>query len=272
MTARMETTCPVEREGDRSGLEPGRHRKPRIAIFSLTSCEGCSLAILELEDRLLEILGAVDIVNFREGMSERAWDIDIGFVDGAVTTPHDETCIREFREKCTTLVAIGACACLGGVNTLKHHQDGESYRQYVYGDGAKFFPTTEARPLSAVVKVDFELPGCPMNKEEFLRLAACVLANRPFRLPTYPVCVECKRRGTLCMYERGEVCLGPITRAGCNAICPFYGARCEGCRGLLGDEALKAFGRNVREFYDESPEDIAASLRLYGAHQKGELP
>ena len=139
--------------------------KPKIAIFSLTSCEGCSLAILELENELLDILGAVEIVNFREGLTERSWDIDIGFIDGAVSTPNDLEELKHFRESCKLLVAIGACACQGGVNTLKHYQPPDEYRQYVYGKHADWFPTIEATPLSKHVKVDAELPGCPMVKE-----------------------------------------------------------------------------------------------------------
>ena len=246
--------------------------KPKIAIFSLTSCEGCSLAILELEDQLLDILGVVEIVNFREGMTERSWDIDIGFVDGAVSTPEDELEIKHFRECSKSLVALGACACLGGINTLKNYQPANEYRKYVYGEQAEWFPTIDAQPISAVVDVDFELPGCPMVKEEFLRLVKCLLAGRPFHLPEYPVCVECKKQGNLCLYEKGQICLGPVTRAGCAAICPSYGAKCEGCRGIVGDEALAAANINLREQYDISLEQVLANLRLFGAYQGKELP
>lgn len=259
--------CPV---GQAVG-KPDTPRQPRIAVFSLTGCEGCSLAILELEDQLLDILGAVEIVNFREGRTEREWDIDIGFVDGAVSTPHDEDEIRRFRKCCKTLVGIGACACLGGINTLKKYQDPKEYRQYVYGDKAIHFPTLDARPLSAVVKVDYELPGCPMVREEFLRFVKCVLSGRAFHLPTYPVCVECKKHEYRCLYDIGQICLGPITRAGCAAICPEYGSKCEGCRGILGDEALKAFVRNMHEQYGIPADEVLAGLRLYGAFQKEEL-
>ncbi len=246
--------------------------KPRIAIFSLTSCEGCSLSILELEDQLLTVLDAVEIVNFREGMTERAWDIDIGFVDGAVSTPHDDEQIRHFRECCKTLVAIGACACLGGINTLKNHQPDAERRSYVYGEWAHWFPSSDARPLSAVVKVDLELPGCPMVKEEFLSLVKHVLTRTPFHLPQYPVCVECKKRGNLCLYEKGQICLGPITRAGCDAICPRFGSTCEGCRGLLDPTALNAFAINMRQNYRVSVDDALSKLRLFGAFQGKELP
>jgi sulfhydrogenase subunit delta len=246
--------------------------KPRIAVFSLTSCEGCSLAILELENELLDLLAAVEIVNFREAMTERDWNIDIAFVDGAVSTPGDEKEVQHIREHCRTLVAIGACACLGGVNTLKNHQEPGEYRAYVYGPRAEWFPTTPARPISAVVKVDYELPGCPINGREFLRLVKHLLAGRPFRLPDYAVCVECKRRGNLCVYEKGQICLGPLTRAGCEAICPSYGSRCEGCRGLLGRDQLAAASINLRETYHLSPEQVLVELRLFGAYQDKELP
>ena len=279
--------------------------KPQVAIFSLTGCEGCSLAILELEDQLLDILGAVDIVNFREGMTEKAWEIDIGFVDGAVSTPEDEKEVRHYRECCKTLVAIGACACLGGINTLKHYQhhngarhtesdgvfDGDhkpvvpepepdhdtpghvaEYRRYVYGEKAEVFPTTKARPISAVVKVDYELPGCPMVKEEFLRFVRCALAGVPFRLPDTAVCVECKKRGNICLYEQGIICLGPVTRAGCDAICPAFGSKCEGCRGILGQEAIAAAGVNLREQYHVPLQQVLDDFRMFGAYQERDLP
>lgn len=246
--------------------------KPKIAIFSLTSCEGCSLAILELENELLDILDAVEIVNFREGMTERSWDIDIGFVDGAVSTPADAEEIKHLREHCKTLVAIGACACTGGINTLKNYQEQDEYRRYVYGDRAEWYPTIDAQPISAIVKVDAELPGCPMVKEEFLEFVKLTLAGRPFQLPQNAVCVECKKQGNLCLYERGIVCLGPVTRAGCAAICPSFGSKCEGCRGLVGEEQLKAAGVNLREEYEVELKDVLADFRLFGAYQGRELP
>jgi coenzyme F420-reducing hydrogenase gamma subunit len=246
--------------------------KPKIAIFSLTSCEGCSLAILELEDQLLDILDAVEIVNFREGMTERSWDIDIAFVDGAISTPTDAEEVRHIREASKTLVAIGACACLGGLNTLKNYQPPDDYRRYVYGDNYEWFPTIEARPIATEVKVDYELPGCPMVKGEFLRFVKTVLAGRKFHLPESAVCVECKMKGNLCLYEKGIICLGPITRGGCEAICPTYGSKCEGCRGIVSEDAVKAAGVNLREQYDVELKDVLADLRLFGTYQKDALP
>ncbi|HPF37932.1 MAG TPA: NADH:ubiquinone oxidoreductase [Phycisphaerae bacterium] len=271
MNPDFETSCSMGLSDEAQTKESTNGAKPRIAVFSLTSCEGCSLAILELEDQLIDILDVVEIVNFREAMSERSWEIDIGFVDGAVSTPDDEAEIRHFRDHCGTLVAIGACACVGGINTLKNHQDETAYRRYVYGDRAKWFPTQQAKPLSAFVKVDYELPGCPMVKEEFLELVKCLLIGKPFRLPDFPVCVECKKLGNPCLYEQGIVCLGPVTRAGCRAICPSYGSKCEACRGVLSAEALRAAGVNLQERYGVTLDEIRSDLRLYGAHQEEKI-
>lgn len=272
MKTNHEQSCPISADDGPPLRTAGSGEKVRIAVFSLTGCEGCSLAILELEDELIQILNAVSIVNFREAVTERSWHIDLGFVDGAVSTPHDEETIHRYRDCCTTLVAVGACACLGGVNTQKNERLSTEYRRYVYGDSASLVATTDARPISAVVKVDYELPGCPMVKEEFLRFVKCMIVGRPFRLPDYPVCVECKRRGILCLYEKGEICLGPLTRAGCDAICPYYGAKCDACRGVLGEESLVALGRNVKQQYFVPIDDVLVSLRKYGAYQKRELP
>ncbi len=266
------TACAV---GVGASLAPARKpagRKLALAVFSLTGCEGCSLAILELEDELLDLLAQFDIVNFREASSERSWEIDVGFVDGAVSTPADEEEIKHFREACKTLVAIGACACLGGVNTLKNHQQADEVGRTVYGEQAGWFPSGPARPISALVKVDYEIPGCPINKFEFLRFVKCILANRPFRLPDYAVCVECKKDGNLCLYEQGEICLGPVTRAGCDAICPRFGSACEGCRGTLNHECLQAAAINLRRHTEGAMDEVRGQLRLYGAFQGKHLP
>ncbi|MBL8879533.1 MAG: hypothetical protein JNG88_10475 [Phycisphaerales bacterium] len=272
----LDVRCPIPDRGAAPILpvpvEGVQAPRPRIGIFSLTSCEGCSLTILEQEDELLSLLGAIDIVDFREAKSGADGEVDIAFVDGAVSSPHDVARVRQIRKNARILVAIGACACLGGVNTLKHAQSEHDYRQFVYGDRAPQFPTGDARPLSAVVRVDYELPGCPMVGAEFLRFVRCVLSGRPFRLPNDAVCVECKRRGTLCLYEKGETCLGPVTRGGCAAICPAYGARCEGCRGLLGNEQLRIFARNCLQLHGTPLAEILDRLRLFGVFQGETLP
>ena len=228
--------------------------KPRIGIFSFTCCEGCSLAILECEDQLLDILGAVDIVNFREGMTEKSEDVDIAFVDGSLSTHHDLEVMRKIRDFSKVVVAIGACAHTAGVNAMKNELDLPAAKRYVYGDMADHFDSIPARPLSAEVKVDYALPGCPIDRNEFLRLVKDVLMGKEFRLPDYPVCVECRTKGTVCLWERGQDCMGVVARAGCDAICPSFNDPCEACRGFVDDpntqahqEVLAKAGRTVEE-------------------------
>ena len=190
--------------------------KPKIAVFSLTSCEGCSLQILNCEDEILDLLSHVDIVNFREAADVRRDDYDIAFVDGAVSTQSDVEEIKHIRKHAKVLVAIGACACTGGLNVLKNFKPLDKVREKVYGKDSTWMDTIEAQPLDAVVDVDIRLPGCPMCKEEFMDVVKQVLMGKTPRIPDNPVCAECKLRETVCLFHKGEVCLGPIARAGCN--------------------------------------------------------
>jgi len=228
--------------------------KPRIGIFSFTCCEGCSLAILECEDQLLDIVGAVDIVNFREGMTEKSEDVDIAFVDGSLSTHHDVDEMKRIRGFSKVVVAIGACAHTGGVNAMKNDLDLAAAKRLVYGEQSEHFDSIPARPLSAEVKVDYALPGCPMDRTEFLRLVKEVLMGKEFRLPDYPVCVECRTKGTVCLWEQGLDCMGVVARAGCGAICPSFNDPCEACRGFVDDpntqaheEVLQKAGKTVPE-------------------------
>ena len=228
--------------------------KPKIGIFSFTSCEGCSLAILECENELLDVLAIVDIVNFREGMTEKEDDVDIAFVDGSLSTVRDVEHMKHIREHAGLVVAIGACAHTGGVNALKNTLDLEEAKKYVYGDKADLIDTIPARPLSAEVKVDAALPGCPMDRAEFLRLVLDVAQGKEFRLPNFPVCVECKMNNNPCMYDLGLDCMGVVARAGCNSICPNFGDPCEACRGFVDEpntqaheEVLQKAGKTVDE-------------------------
>jgi coenzyme F420-reducing hydrogenase gamma subunit len=228
--------------------------KPRIGIFSFTSCEGCSLAILECEDELLDVLAIVDIVNFREGMTEKEDDVDIAFVDGALSTKRDVEHMKHIREHSGLVVAIGACAHTGGVPAMKNNLNLDEAKRYVFGDKADQFDSIPARPLSAEVQVDAALPGCPMDRAEFLRLVLDVAQGKTFRLPNYPVCVECKLQGNPCLFDLGLDCMGVVARAGCNAICPTFGDPCEACRGYVDhpntqshQEVLTKAGRTVEE-------------------------
>jgi sulfhydrogenase subunit delta len=207
--------------------------KPKVAFFDFASCEGCQLTVVDSLQTYPELLGAVEIVNFREASSRREDDYLIAFVEGSVTRKQDEPRLKNIREHAAVLAALGACAHTGCVNTLKNLQPLDDVRRYVYGDKADWYPTYAARPISAVVEVDAIIPGCPIDRDEFVRVVKAVLVGKKPPVPDYPVCVECKLKGNVCMYHIGKTCLGPVTRAGCGAICPTYGDGCEGCRGLI---------------------------------------
>ena len=207
--------------------------RPKVAFFEFTSCEGCQLTVVDSLQTHPELLEAVEIVRFREAMSEKGDDYLVAFIEGSCTRPSDETHLKAIREKAGVVVALGACAHLGGVNAIRNRQELPDVRRYVYGDKAEWYETYPARPISAVIPIDAFIPGCPIDRQEFVRVVTAVLQGRAPQLPDYPLCVECKLKENVCLYQRGKTCLGPVTRAGCDAICPTYGDSCEGCRGLI---------------------------------------
>jgi coenzyme F420-reducing hydrogenase gamma subunit len=239
--------------------------KPRLAFFDFTGCEGCQLEAINFETELVELLEHVDIVNFREAMTERSDDYEIAFIDGAISTESDVSRIKKIREQAKILVAMGACASLGGVNCLKNFRPMEENLRIVYGDAARYYSTIPARPVSAVVPVEYELPGCPMNRQEFLRLAKALLLGKKFELPNYPVCVECKMAGNVCVFDKGGYCLGPVTRAGCSAICVTTGRHCWGCRGLVDDPNVNS-EREILQKHGLTVDDILNQFRIFNGY------
>ncbi len=228
--------------------------KPKIAFFDFASCEGCQLQIVNLEAEMLDVIGAVDIVQFREAMTEKSDDYAIAFVEGSITREKDIPRLKKIREQAAVLVALGSCAAIGGVNCLKNFQPLEDVRKYVYGDKAQWYETFPARPIDAVVKVDQYIYGCPIHKADFARVVKDLLLGKKPETPTYPVCAECKRGGNVCVFELGMTCLGPVTRAGCGAWCTSNREGCAGCRGLIPDpntnaekEVLKKYGLTVEQ-------------------------
>lgn len=207
--------------------------KPKVAFFDFTSCEGCQLTVVDSLQTHVDLLDAVEIVQFREAMTEKGEDYAIAFVEGSISRESDEARLRQIRERAAVLVALGACAHLGGINAIKNAQPLDDVRRYVYRDKADWYETYPVRPLSAVVKVDAFIPGCPIDREEFVEVVKSVLLGKKVAIPDYPMCVECKRKENVCLFHKGGFCLGPVTRAGCGAICPTYGDGCEGCRGLI---------------------------------------
>ncbi|MCC7430847.1 hypothetical protein IT568_08405 [bacterium] len=210
--------------------------KPKLAMFSFTSCEGCQLQILNLEKELLEILNAVEIVNFREAIDQKSQDYDVAFVEGSITTQKEIEEVKDIRQKAKAVVAIGSCACIGGINAMKNFFPIDFVKKQVYGEMGKYFDTLPVQKVSDVIPVEYEMHGCPISKKEFLSVTKNLLLGVPLKQPHYSVCTECKMAGNVCLYDKGETCLGAITRGGCEAVCPTFGDSCHGCRGL-GEEA-----------------------------------
>jgi sulfhydrogenase subunit delta len=236
--------------------------KPKVAFFDFASCEGCQLQIVNLEEDLLKVLGAVDVVSFREAMKEHSDDYDIAFVEGSITRRSDEARIKEIRKNAKVLVALGSCAALGGINCIKNYQELESVRKFVYADRASDYETYPTRPLKAVVPVDYEIPGCPIDRNEFASVVKALLMGKRPSIPNYPVCVECKMAGNRCAYDMGMTCMGPVTRAGCGACCVTEGSVCWGCRGFVNNPNVDSH-REVLANHGLTVQDIMRSFRLY---------
>jgi len=218
--------------------------RPRAAFFSFGSCEGCQLQVLSVEDLLPELFEAIEVVNFREAMDGRSDDYEIAFVEGSLVRPEDIEEIQLVRKRARILVALGACACLGGVNAIRNRRSVTELAREVYGgrqDGV-FKTLSDASPLASVVQVDYEIRGCPIDRGEFLDAVRSLLAGTVPYTPPYAVCVQCTLRGTPCLLERGVPCLGGVARAGCDAVCPAYGAPCEACRGFHDVPNFEALG------------------------------
>jgi len=228
--------------------------KPKVAFFDFTSCEGCQLTKLNFENELLDILEWVDIVEFREAMDDTADEYDIAFIEGSISTPTCIERIHDIRRRSKILIALGQCAVSGGVNAMKNSQPSEQVRETVYGKDKYLFPSIPAMPVSAVVKVDYEVRGCPMSAKEYLHIFKSLVLGRRPELMDQAVCVECKLKENECVLDKGMFCLGPITRGGCDAICPSYGQYCTGCRGLVSNvnkdgavEMLRNHGLSTEE-------------------------
>jgi len=245
------------------GIEP---KRPRIAVFDFTGCEGCELQLANKEETLAEFLRAVHIVDFREISSADEGACDLALIEGAVTRADEADRLRAIRARTKVLVALGSCACFGGVNRLKNRCDPDEANREVYGDKPK--ETLPARAVKELVPVDLEIPGCPVSKAELERIIQHVIWEVPYKPPAYPVCLECKQRYLVCRFEHGQLCLGSITRGGCNAPCPAGGLGCWGCRGPAADpnyDEFLALAR-ARGFGER---EISERISFFGAFEVG---
>ncbi len=207
--------------------------KPRLGVFKFSSCDGCQLSLLDCEDELLAIADAIDIAYFPEATrKDDVGHYDIAFVEGSVTTAHEAELIRGIRARSTALITLGACATSGGIQALKNGADTAEFIATVYAHPDYISTLDTATPISDHVTVDFELRGCPISKHQLLELVAATLAGRAPQTPAHATCIECKLAGHVCvMVAGGQPCLGPVTHAGCGALCPGFARGCYGCFG-----------------------------------------
>ncbi|MCZ7546785.1 MAG: NADH:ubiquinone oxidoreductase [Anaerolineae bacterium] len=240
--------------------------KPKVAFFEFTSCEGCQLTVVDSLQDHPELLDAIEIVNFREAISRRDHDYQIAFIEGSCSRPSDEATLKAIRAQAGMVIELGACAHLGGINTIRNRQNLDDVRHYVYGDKADWYETYPARPIHAVIDVDAAIPGCPIDRDEFIMAVTQLLQGRMPQIPDHPLCIECKLKENVCVYQRGMTCLGPIIRAGCDAICPTYGDGCEGCRGMISNPNFDSL-REVLAEHGMSEDAIKAKLTMFLTYQ-----
>jgi sulfhydrogenase subunit delta len=252
-----------------------RRRRPKLAVWKFASCDGCQLSLLDCEDELLQVADAVEIAYFLEATKVKLKPpYDISLVEGSITTAHDVQRIHQVRNASKLLVTIGACATAGGIQGLRNFADVNDFVSVVYAKPEYIETLATSTPIAEHVKVDFELRGCPINKHQLLDALSAVLQGRKPNIPSWSVCIECKRRGNICiLVAHGTPCLGPATHAGCGAICPSYLRGCYGCfgpketpntaslsriwRGLGASEdellrVFRGFNANAEDFRKES--------------------
>jgi coenzyme F420-reducing hydrogenase gamma subunit len=211
-------------------------KKPKVAFFDFACCEGCQLQVANIGEAVLDILGMIEVVEWREVMSEK-WGktIDVAIVEGSITDPHAVKRIKKIRNRAKVVIAYGSCATIGGVNGMKNNFELGNIRKYVYGNNYQFFSTETTKAVHQVVPVDYFVHGCPVYIPEFVSVLKAILQGIPYYPPDYPVCVECKLNENVCMYDRKVTCLGPDTKAGCNSWCINHGNICYGCRGVVSN-------------------------------------
>jgi len=243
-----------------------KRRKPKIGVFKFASCDGCQLSLLDAEDELLTVLGAVEIAYFPEATRSMAkGPYDIGLVEGSITTVHDAQRIQEVRRQCKALITIGACATAGGIQALRNWKDVDEFTRVVYAT-PQFISTLKlSTPIAEHVQVDFELRGCPINKYQLIELITATLVGRKPNIPAYSVCIECKRRANVCIaVAKGIACLGPVTQAGCGALCPGYDRGCYGCYGPMESPNTTSLTSQFR-ILGQRDDQIARSFRGFNA-------
>lgn len=241
-------------------------RRPKLAVFKFASCDGCQLSLLDCEDELLAVADAVDIAYFPEATSRAVkGPYDVTLVEGSITTPHDAERIHQVRRSSKLLITIGACASAGGIQALRNFADVRAWAALVYASPQYIRTLRSSTAIADHVPVEYELQGCPVNKRQLLEVLTAVLHGRKPSLPAHPVCVECRMRGTPCvMVAGGTPCLGPVTRAGCGALCPAYSRGCYGCFGPCEAARTQTLA-GVLSAHGVSRRDLTRAFRTFNA-------
>ena len=240
--------------------------KPTLAVWKFASCDGCQLSLLDCEDELLAVADHIAIANFPEA-SRAVLDgpYDLSLVEGSITTPHDRDRIQEVRRQSKFLVTIGACATAGGIQALRNFTDVRAFMDIVYASPEYISTLDTSTPIASHVKVDFELRGCPINKNQLLEVVNAFLNGRKPNVAANSVCIECKKRGTACiMVAQGTPCMGPVTQAGCGAICPAYSRGCYGCYGPMETPNTASLAAWLRGL-GVSDDEVQRMFRTYNA-------
>ncbi len=224
--------------------------KPTVAVYKFSSCDGCQLSILNLEDELLDLVGVVEIAYFLEARRRTLpGPYDIALVEGSVTTPHEAERIQEIRKQAKALVTIGACATSGGIQALRNNMKLDDLALAVYEHPEYLHVLPTSTPISEHVKVDYELWGCPVNKYQLIEVLQALLQKRKPSLPNNSLCLDCKRHGVVCVtVAQGFACLGPATRTGCGVLCPSNGRGCYGCFGPAPNQDMKSVLAALEQF------------------------
>lgn len=221
-----------------------QHERPKLAVWKFASCDGCQLSLLDLEDELLSVAEAVDIAYFREATSKDSQGpFALSLVDGSITTAHDIERIREVRRRSRHIVLLGACATAGGIQALRNFRDVKELTSLIYARPEFIQTLDHSRGVAEYIPIDFELRGCPINKRQLLEVVSAFLNGRKPNVPSHSVCLECKLRGNVCVMVTGTPCLGPVTHAGCGALCPSYQRGCYGCYGPMETPNTAALAR-----------------------------
>ncbi len=248
-------------------LTPKSQPKPKVAVYKFSSCDGCQLSLLNLEDDLLDLASAVDFSYFLEATrAVKPGPYDIGIVEGSITTPHEAERIKEVRSDCKFLIALGTCAAAGNIQSLRNFANADDYAKEIYQhpEFLSYLPTSTY--IAEHVPVDLTVWGCPPNKFMVVEVIAALLAGRRPNVPPSPVCLECKRNGTVCVVvAQGIPCLGPAIHSGCGALCPANG---RGCYGCFGPSSVSNFDSlvNTMTRWDRYPEETAKLLRSFACH------